>query len=334
MAAGIRYGESGMPWRGIDPSKKGNHWKFTIQKLDELDKQSRIHFPKKAGGVPRYKRYLDEMPGVLLQDIWTDIRPISSHSKERLGFQTQKPQALLERIIKSSTVEGGLILDPFCGCGTAIIAAESLHRKWIGIDITYLAISLIESRLKLAFRDIDYRLEGQPRDLVGAKALAASDRFEFQCWAVSLIGAAPEGSTLQNPKKGKKGRDEGIDGWLKFPSVKDGHTETILVQVKSGNIGVKDIREFRDVVNYRRAAMGIFITLQDPTSEMVKEVKRTEPYIQQPFNIEYPKLQIVTIQQLIDQRNKLRLQMPSTLPHIRHAEQTERIPRHHEDKLI
>ena len=164
-AAGIRSGDSGKPWHGIDPSKEGMHWKYRVQDLDELERKGRIYFPKKIGGVPAFIRYLDEMHGVLLQDIWTDIPPISSQAKERLGYPTQKPIALLERIIKACSNEGDWILDPFCGCGTAIIAAEKLNRHWIGIDITWLAINLVKGRLNDMFPGIQFKIEGEPRDM-------------------------------------------------------------------------------------------------------------------------------------------------------------------------
>lgn len=306
-APGIRYGESGKPWHGIDPSKTNRHWKMAVSKLDELEKQGRIYFPKKVGGVPAYKRYLDEMKGVLLQDVWTDIQPVQAHSKERLGYPTQKPLELLERIINLTTDEGDWVLDPFCGCGTAISAAEKLRRHWIGIDITWLAINLVKSRTKAMFLDTKFDVEGEPRDIGAAKELA-KNRYQFQWWALSLIGARPMGAKSDNPREGKKGADEGVDGWLRF---RDGteSTESIVVQVKSGHVGVKDIRELRDVVSRQRAAMGIFITLEEPTSEMIKEVKATDPYVMKTWKEKYPRLQILTVEQLL---RGIRPNMPPT----------------------
>ncbi len=146
-AAGTRKGSSGMPWRGIDPAAKGNHWKYTIEKLDELDEQGRIYWPKKEGGIPGYKRYLDEMPGTVLQSIWTDISAISPHAIERTGYDTQKPEALLERIIRASSDEGDLVLDFFLGSGTTCAVAEKLHRRWIGCDLGRFAIHTTRKRL-------------------------------------------------------------------------------------------------------------------------------------------------------------------------------------------
>ncbi|MGI8438289.1 MAG: site-specific DNA-methyltransferase, partial [Chthoniobacterales bacterium] len=147
-AEGTRKGSSGMPWRGIDIASKGNHWKYTLENLDKLDKEGRIYWPNKIGGMPRLKRYLDQQEGVQIDTVWTDLPPINSQAHESLGYPTQKPLALLERIISASSNEGDVVLDPFCGCGTAVDAAQKLKRKWIGIDITHLAISLIEKRLK------------------------------------------------------------------------------------------------------------------------------------------------------------------------------------------
>ena len=190
--AGVtKDGESGKPWRNIDPTAKGRHWAYTHAKLDRLDKEGRIHWPKK--GVPRLKKFEAEFSGMSLQDIWNDIRPIHNQSQERLGFQTQKPLPLLERIIDSASKEGQWILDPFCGCGTAIVAAEKLRRHWIGIDITYLAINLVKNRLKDSFPECEFDVEGEPRD-IGAAIELAKNRYQFQWWALSLVDARPVGS--------------------------------------------------------------------------------------------------------------------------------------------
>ena len=295
--AGVtKEGESGKPWHNIDPTIKGRHWAYTHAELDRLDREGKIHWSKK--GVPRLKRFEDELKGIPLQDIWSDIKPIHNLSSERLGFQTQKPLLLLERIISATTNEGDWVLDPFCGCGTAIIAAEKLHRHWIGIDITYLAINLIRGRLKDTFPSAVFSVEGEPRDLGAARELA-QNRYQFQWWALSLIGARPVGSTATKPTEGRKGADEGVDGWLRFADGAEGHVEKVVVQVKSGHVGVKDIRELRDVVSRQKGAVGIFITLEEPTDEMIKEVKVTDPYISPRWKAEYPKIQILTIEQLL-----------------------------------
>ena len=150
--AGTRDGKTGEPWRGIDITAKGRHWAWPPAELDRLDGEGKIHWPARKGGMPRLKKYLDERPGVPLQDVWTDIRPIHNLASERVGYPTQKPLALLDRILKASTQPGDFVLDPFAGCATACVSAESLHRQWIGIDLSPLAAKLVESRLKTEFR--------------------------------------------------------------------------------------------------------------------------------------------------------------------------------------
>jgi len=174
---------------------------------------------------------------------------------------------------------------------------KKLHRHWIGIDITFLAINLIKSRIRDSFPNADFQVTGEPKDVASARELA-KDRYQFQWWALSLIGARPVGSTAASPKTGRKGADEGIDGWLRFP-VSESQIERIVVQVKSGHVGVKDIREMRDVVSRQGAVMGLFITLEEPTDEMIREVKATPPYVVPNWNHEYPKIQILTIEQLL-----------------------------------
>jgi DNA modification methylase len=330
MAAGISRGESGKPWRGIDPSLAGNHWKFTIATLDDLDKRGRIYFPKSGKGIPRYKRYLDEMHGVLAQDIWYDISPVNSQARERLGFPTQKPVALLERIIKSCSNIGDLILDPFCGCGTAIVAAQNLKREWIGIDITILATNLMMLRLNGLFPGLTFDVQGLPTDKESAIYLANKDRHEFQKWALLRIGAAPVGATATDPKKVKKGADEGYDGWMRFQNGPDGRVEKILVQVKSGHVGVRDIRDFRDVVTTKNAAMGVFITLEPATRDMRDSVRTTDPFVSS-LKIEYPKLQIITVDQLLDRENP---NLPPIISPFEEAVPTQRPSGHRQSTLM
>ncbi len=304
--AGIRQGESGMPWRDINPSEKKRHWAVPLQtlkeiapsediatmttqeKLDLLDQYGYIYWPKK-GNIPLYKKYLGKNSGFTLSDVITDIPPLSAQGRERLGYPTQKPLALLERIVQASSNEGDLVLDPFCGCGTTIHAAEKLERKWIGIDITNLAISLIEKRLKDAFPGIAFEIHGTPKDMGGARALAAKDKYQFQWWAVSLVDALPYGG-------GKKGADSGIDGLIYFKP--DGKTtEKAVVSVKGGqNVSVAMIRDLKAVVEREKAKIGIFITLENPTAPMTKEALAAG-YYETEFG-QYPKIQILTIEQL------------------------------------
>ena len=258
----------------------------------------RLHYTK-SGGV-EYIRYLDEMPGTPLQDIWDDVHPINSQAAERLGYPTQKPQELLERIVQASSNPGDFVLDPFCGCGTAIAAAQKLNRRWVGIDITYLAISLQKYRLKDAFNIIpgkDYQVIGEPVDITDAKQLAVDDRYQFQWWACGMIEAMPLGGE-QGDKKGKKGKDLGIDGKINFIDDAKGAPRSVIVQVKSGHVKSGDIRDLCGVVNRENAAIGVFLTLEPPTSEMKKEALSAGYYTSELWQKDYPRIQILTVDQL------------------------------------
>ncbi len=288
---GTSNGETGQVWRGFDVTKKGRHWAFQPAELDRLDTQGLIYWPLKVGGWPRFIKYLDESGGVPLQDVWTDIFPINSQAHERLGYPTQKPLVLLERIISASSNPEDVVLDPFCGCGTTIHAAEKLGRPWIGIDITHLAISLIEKRLHEAFPGSQFEIEGTPKDMGGARALFAADAYQFQWWAGSLVDAVPFGGK-------KKGADGGIDGLIYFKP--DGKvTEKAIVSVKGGeNVGVPMIRDLVGVVQREKAKIGIFITLAEPTKPMIVEAVKSG-YYETEYG-KFPKLQILTIQELFD----------------------------------
>jgi site-specific DNA-methyltransferase (adenine-specific) len=269
-------------------------WRWTQERMLEEQRNGRIVVPE--GGVPRYKRYLDEMSGTAVTSVWTDIPPINSQAQERLGYPTQKPLPLMERIIASSSNEGDIVLDPFCGCGTTIHAAQKLNRRWIGIDVTHLAISLIEKRLNDAFPGIEYEVHGTPKDLEGARDLALRDKYQFQWWAVSLVNAVPFGGK-------KKGADSGIDGIIYFKNFKDGKpvTERIIVSVKGGeNVNVAMVRDLAHVVDREQAKMGLFITLAPPTEPMSKEAVTAGFYEAPNGKDQYRKIQIVTIGDLLD----------------------------------
>jgi site-specific DNA-methyltransferase (adenine-specific) len=303
-APGVRSGPSGQPWRGIDPSAKGRHWAVpgfardvigdldTIDALESLDKMGRVFWPKKAGGTPMLKLYLDESKGVPALDVWTDIR-LQTSAKERLGYPTQKPEALLERIIKASSKEGDVVLDPFCGCGTTIHAAQKLNRCWIGIDITHLAIALIERRLSEAFPGITYEVHGVPKDHDGARDLAERDKHQFQMWIVAKIGAQPY-------KGGKKGMDRGIDGYLHFRDA-DKKPQFAIVSVKGGGIKSGDVRDLKGTMDREKAAMGLFLTLHPPTREMEREAAAAGIY--ETGGMKVPRLQILTAEQILDNRS-------------------------------
>ncbi|MBI3660919.1 restriction endonuclease [Candidatus Acetothermia bacterium] len=312
--AGTTAGDSSKLWRGYDPTKLGRHWAIprgvieshvgvekwemmtTQEKLDLMDVHGYIYWTprgkKSDAGFPQYKRYLSK--GMPIQDTITDIPPINSQAAERLGYPTQKPLALLERIIQASSNEGDLVLDPFCGCGTTIIAAQKLKRHWIGIDITHLAISLMKYRLHDTFgTEVKYRVEGEPADTASAYALAEKDRYQFQWWALSLIKARPVGDEK------KKGADAGIDGTLYFIDDAKTPPKKIIVQVKSGKVQVKDIRELIQVVHRAKATMGFFITLDEPTEPMAKEALAEGFYKSSGWGKQYQKIQICTIAQLL-----------------------------------
>lgn len=304
-------------------------WRFTQEKMLQLEKEGKIYAKSK---VPQLKRYLDELEargGGAVHEIWDDIPAVNSMAKERMGYQTQKPIQLLERIINASSDEGDWVLDPFCGCGTTVIASEKMHRHWIGIDITFLAINLVKGRLKDHFPTAIYAVEGEPRDLESARELA-KNRYQFQWWALYKIDARPVGSTETKPREGKKGADEGVDGWLRFVDKAEGHYEKIVVQVKSGHVGVKDIRELRDVIGKQKAAMGILLTLEEPTSEMNKEVVSTDPYVSPLWKHEFPKIQILTIEQLLKGE---RPKTPPTVSLFQEAQQLRKADRTKETTL-
>ncbi len=278
-------------WRGtMPPSSRG--WGYTEEQLEKWWTEGKIL--TKRDGTPRMdglKVYLDEMPGKPLQSVWTDITRIANTSAERLGYPTQKPQALLERIIQSSSNEGDIVLDPFCGCGTALVAAQMLNRKWIGIDITHLAISTMKWRLEKMFPNIQYKVVGEPKDFESAKELANQDKYQFQWWAVSLVGGQPYGDK-------KKGADTGIDGYLYFMDEKN-KVKKAIIQVKAGNVSVSQIRDLNGVVQREKAEMGVFLCLESVTKPMQMEAD-SQGFYHSPLGKDYPKIQIFTIEQLLE----------------------------------
>ena len=302
-APGLRHGDSGAAWRGFNPSGKGNHWKIsnravigvvgeaaaaslsTTQKLDVLDGDGLIYWPRN-GGFPRFKRVLGQ--GLPLQDVVTDISPLNSQARERIGYPTQKPLALLERIIAASSNPGDVVLDPFCGCGTTIEAAQRLGRQWIGIDVAIHAIKVIEARIAERFPGMRYRVEGIPRDFESALRLAERDKYQFQWWANYLF----------NPhalREQKKGADRGIDGELFFPNGPGRPWGRMLTSVKGGmNVGPAMVRDFRGVLEREKAEMGLFICLHSPTKPMLVEANSAR--LANTIHGDIPRLQIVAIE--------------------------------------
>lgn len=321
-AAGTRTGDSGKPWRGIDPTSRGRHWAVprgvsektegltTQDALDVLDKEGRIFWRKKENSMPRFKRYLDEAKGIPAQDVISDIAPLNATTAERLGYPTQKPLALLERIILASTNEGDVVLDPFCGCGTTVDAAQRAKRNWIGIDITYIAVDLITKRLEHTYgaEIIDtIDINGIPSDLASAQALFNRSPFDFERWAVSLINAEPNS---------KQVGDRGIDGIARFPVDHKGKIGKLLVSVKGGKtVNPTFVRDLAGTVEATpEAHMGVLITMVEPTRGVMDAINHggvyTLPYNGQTF----PKLQHITIAEIL--ANK-RPSMPGTiLPYI------------------
>jgi DNA modification methylase len=269
------------------------YWRYSKEKMEQLAAEGRVIQPQ-TGAVPRYKRYLDELKGTAVTDVWADIFNINSQAQERLGYPTQKPEALLERILKASSNEGDLVLDPFCGCGTTVQVAQRLNRRWIGIDITHLAIGLIKKRLSDAFGPeikSTYEAIGEPTDYQGAAELAASDKYQFQWWALGQVGA--------RPAEQKKGADRGIDGRLYFHDDDSGKSKQIIFSVKAGGVTVSQLRDLVGVLDREKAQIGVFITFDEPTKPMLREAAEAGLY-KSSDSTTYPRLQILTIQQILD----------------------------------
>jgi len=323
---GATGGDSGQPWRGFDPARKNRHWAVptfyeTVMPPEyaQLDPREKLEALYQVGYVtieegnawPTMVRCLDERDGTPVQDIWAyqpytdgtvhgtkegidkDVAWMGPTDPERLGYQTQKPEGLLGRIIESSSDKGDVVLDPFCGCGTAITVAQRLGRRWIGIDITYLSISLIRHRMDSAFGGkADYCVIGEPVTLDDAVTLAGQDPYQFQWWALGKVGARPE--------EKKKGADHGIDGRLYFHdgTIKGG-IKQIILSVKAGHTTVSHLRDLRGVIDREGAAIGVLITLQGPTKPMQIEAASAGFYDSPWWNKRYPRLQVLTIEELL-----------------------------------
>lgn len=327
LTASMQRASSGQiyEWKGITPPLS-RCWAMTKERMDELDAQGRIHWPKKAGGMPRLKIYPEDLPGNPVQDIWADIKTMHNLSAERLGYPTQKPLALLERIIQTSSNPGDVVLDPFAGCGTTVAASQKLGRQWIGIDITNLSIALLKYRLKDMFNLVekrDYTVVGEPEDLASARQLAQDDRYQFQWWALSLVKARPLGAVDSGSRAGKKGSDRGIDGEISFIDDASNRPKKALVQVKSGKVKSGDVRDLRGVVEREGAALGIFITLENPSRDMVAEATTAGFYHSPGWVRDFPRLQIMTIADLL---NGAEVKMPRTAVTFKQAQRVKDNP--------
>jgi DNA modification methylase len=276
-------------YKGFTPGPAG--WRVKREVLEEIDKKGNLAWTK-TGAVRRKLRPVDIEKGQPIGSFWGDIAPINSQAQERLGYPTQKPEALLDRIINASSNEGDLILDPFCGCGSSVASAQKLKRRWIGIDITNLAIGLIRHRLKDAYGDDIakiYDVIGEPVSVTDAATLAASDPYQFQWWALGLVGA--------RPAEGKKGADKGIDGRIYFHEGDTKNTKQIIFSVKAGKLHAPYVRDLRGVVDREKAAIGVLLTLVDPTKAMRTEAASAGFY-KSPWG-QHARLQIITVGELL-----------------------------------
>jgi len=306
--------------------------------MERLDAENRLYFPKSPDGRISLKRFLDENEGAVVPNLWDDLLPLHGSAAELLGYPTQKPVALLERIVQASSNEGDVVLDPFAGCGTTIAAAQKLNRQWIGIDVTYLSIALLKNRLEGNFgllpggartllsatplpaassvdpiptplasdaRDADksvrapaYLVIREPEDLHDAKKLATEDRYQFQYWTLSLIQARPLGGQTDG-RTGKKGSDKGIDGIKVFTDDNSGKAKRVIVQVKSGGVKSGDIRDLVGTIDRESAAIGVFLTLEPATSHMLNEAATAGFFHSKGWHRDYPRIQILTIEELL-----------------------------------
>ena len=295
-------GDVSYEWHGRRPYK-GRYWAYSRENMDRMFEEGRIYVPDSPKAVPRFKRFLDEQPGVPLQDLWTDLDPINARAAERLGYPTQKPESLLERIIESSTNKGDVVLDPFCGCGSAIAVAEKLGRRWVGIDVTYLATHLIKSRLVEAFGEsVDFSVTGEPTTPDDAAKLANEDPYQFEAWALGLVGARATK---------KKGADRGIDGRLLFHEKQGGQTRQVLISVKAGKVGVGAVRDLRGVIERENAEIGLLIAMREPTEPMRKEAASAGFYRSGSEGVgswgQHPRIQLLTVEELLEGK---RIDMP------------------------
>ena len=310
--AGTRNGDSGMAWRGINPTDVGRHWALPAKdiaaagvprdvssqaKLDALDASSMLHWPAKQGGTPRLKHYAHALDGVAPQDVWYDIPPVSAQSKERMGYATQKPVALLDRVVRASSDPGDLVLDPFCGCATTLEAAHNIGRRWIGIDIAIHAIKRVakirlEDRLGLA-EGTDFTVEGVPRTLEGTRDLWERDKYHFQKWAIEQV----DGFVTT-----KRTGDGGIDGRLYFAEREGADLQSMIIEVKGGkNVGIGVLRQLRGVLEDDAAAMAGLIVMEPLGATKERNFRRfiVEAGDLDVMGTKYARMQILTVDQIL-----------------------------------
>jgi site-specific DNA-methyltransferase (adenine-specific) len=291
-------------------------WRWTKERMEAAHAEGLV-VQTRPGAVPQYKKYLEDSKGRTISNLWTDIE--QADGKERLGFPTQKPLGLLERIIESSSKRGDLVLDPFCGCGTALVAAQKLERRWIGIDITYLSIAVMKARLRDSF-GVDVPVIGQPTEVGGARQLAESlpdGRYQFQWWALNLVDAKPVGGVE------KKGADKGVDGVITF-SGPGGKMERVIVSVKSGHVNPSMVQALKGAMETQGAAMGLFITLEEPTAQIKQEATVAGFYHSELADKDYPRVQVLSIRELLEEGKKPMLPL-LVLPTFEQAERIDEV---------
>ncbi|WP_066800769.1 DNA methyltransferase [Sphingomonas soli] len=283
-------------------------WRWTRDRMEKAYGAGLV-VQTRPGGVPQLKRFLDEQRGVALSDVWTDIPPLNSQAQERLGYPTQKPRALLERIISASSNPGDVVLDPFCGCGTAVDAAQKLGRQWIGIDVTHIAIGMIENRMREGYPGIQFETIGVPKDLASAERLAEEDPHQFQQWVSWQVGGFP---------REKKGGDKGVDGWFNYLAAKN-RIETGVISVKAGDhVNPNMVRDLGRVMERDRHRFGLFVMKGAPTKGMRDEAA-SQPVIETEFG-RFPALQFVTLQELFEGR---RPKLPPLISPVKAASRVE-----------
>lgn len=300
-------GDVSYEWRGVVPPK-GRYWAYSKANMAKFEAEDRLQYAAKSG-MPRLRHYLDDMAGIPLGDSWDDIPPLNSQAQERLGYPTQKPRALLERIIAASSNPGDVILDPFCGCGTAVDAAQKLDRKWIGIDVTHIAIGMIEDRMRSGYPGIAFETIGVPKDLASAERLAEEDPHQFQQWVSWQVGGFP---------REKKGGDKGVDGWFNYLAAK-GRIETGVISVKAGgHVNPNMVRDLGRVMERDKHRFGLFVMKGAPTKGMRDEAA-SQPVIETEFG-RFPALQFVTLEELFDGRKP---KLPPLISPVKKASRVE-----------
>ncbi|MBM3327645.1 MAG: site-specific DNA-methyltransferase, partial [Calditrichaeota bacterium] len=273
--------------------------KYIRERFNKVDESGRRYRERERNEVFT-RQYLDESPGVPLSDIWTDLKQLYAYhwmkrKQEELGYPTQKPLALLERVVSMSSNPGDIVLDPFCGCGTALHAAQKLGRRWLGMDITYLAINLIERRMRDAFPDLELKVIGEPRDLASAHDLARRDKWQFQWWALTKINA--------QPVRGKKtkGADKGIDGVIPFFDGPEEEYRRAIISVKGGEgIHSSDIRDLVGVLDREKSPIGILVTLFPPTKPMITEAATAGLWMSEIWGRKFHRIQILSIEEILN----------------------------------